>query len=285
MICVNYNSDDAARRYIESLTCITKQDNIEMSFVLVDNSERSSSQSFFKQVQSIIPSLICIKSPVNSGYFGGARLGFENYLATNLLPDWVIVSNVDLEIRDKDFIFHLRDLSGIEKIAVIAPSILSLVSKHDWNPQLIERPSKIKMHSYKYLFRNFYLFNSYQLISKMKYFVSSSLLKGLEYFKIRKYEKKSYARKNIYSPHGSFIIFSKQYFAKGGNLSYPKFLFGEEIFVAETVRSIGLTVVYYPAMQVYSYDHVSTSGKVFRSRKIASYIYESAVFIAERYFM
>ena len=284
IISVNYNSDDSALRFVGSFSSIIATSGVDTTSVLVDNTERSSSQVFFKHVQTINPSVICIKSPVNLGYFGGAHLGLEEYLRTNILPDWVIVSNVDLEFRGSNFLSHLRNISQIEKLGVVAPSIWSESRKHDWNPKIIARPSKLKMHFYKALYRNFYLFSLYLLLSKLKSLVNRSTMAGIKFLKIQKKKKKVVLWQNIYAPHGACIIFSRLYFERGGNLNYPMFLFGEEIFVAETVRRIGLKTIFYPALKLYSYDHVSTSGRFFRSRKIVSYFYDSAAFIVDKYF-
>jgi len=285
IIGVNYNSDDSALRFVDSLSSIIATSGINTAFVLVDNTERSSSQVFFKHVQAINPSVICIKSPVNVGYFGGVRFGLEEYLKTNILPDWVIVSNVDLEFINSNFLSHLHNVSQIEKLGVVAPSIWSESRKHDWNPMIFVRPSKLKMHFYKVLFRNYYVFTLHQLLSKLKSLINRSIMLGIKFLTTQKKKKKVVSWQNIYAPHGSCIIFSKLYFERGGNLNYPQFLFGEEIFVAETVRHIGLRVIYYPALKVHSYDRASTGRKLFRPRKIASYCYESAVFIADKYFI
>ena len=88
--------------------------------------------------------------------------------------------------------------------------------------------------------------------------------------------------KNIYAPHGSFIIFTKFYFLNGGNLKYPCFLFNEEVFVAETVLKLNLKVIYDNQLIVYDNEHVSTG--TFRSKIIANYVAISSKYVAEEYF-
>ena len=64
--------------------------------------------------------------------------------------------------------------------------------------------------------------------------------------------------KNIYSGHGSFMIFRPELFHQKPPLDYPVFLFCEEIFMAEMVRRIGKKTVHYPAVKVWDCEHAST---------------------------
>ena len=89
-------------------------------------------------------------------------------------------------------------------------------------------------------------------------------------------------RKAIYAAHGSCMVFSKNYFVQGGNLKHISFLFGEEIFVAETARSLKLQTVYEPRLRVSDAEHASTG--FFYSRKVAAYMKQSTLDIIEHYY-
>jgi GT2 family glycosyltransferase len=283
IVGVSYNCDQAALRFINSLASISLESKVSTSIMLVDNTERDSSTLFFERVNDLNPKVVCIKSPRNLGYFGGARLGLETYLQTNPLPDWIIVSNVDLEFRDSTLLSGLGDLSRAENVGVIAPAIWSEINQSDWNPKIRSRPAKMRMHLYKILYRSYYIYNIYILLFVLKSRARHILGQSAKRSEIRAEGEKDLARQDIYAPHGACIIFSKLYFQRGGSLDYPMFLYGEEIFVAESARRLGLRVVYDPNLRVCSYDHVAT-GRFPRSRHIASYQYDSAVFIADTYF-
>jgi hypothetical protein len=60
------------------------------------------------------------------------------------------------------------------------------------------------------------------------------------------------------------------------------FLFGEEMYIAETARSLGLQVVYDPMLEVWHDDHTSTG--LMPTRRMASYMRESTAFIIDQYF-
>ena len=88
--------------------------------------------------------------------------------------------------------------------------------------------------------------------------------------------------KIIYAPHGSCIIFNENYFKMGGNLNHISFLFGEEIFVAESAKKSGLKVQYEPQLRVSDYEHASTG--FFYSRKIAGFMKQSTIDILATYY-
>jgi hypothetical protein len=94
-------------------------------------------------------------------------------------------------------------------------------------------------------------------------------------------DSRSRARlRRIYAPHGSFIVFSREYFDRGGTLAHVPFLYGEEIMVAETARRLNLAVVYDPGFQIKHVEH-STTGK---NPLVRQYQAESAKYCADAYF-
>jgi GT2 family glycosyltransferase len=283
VIGVTYNSDEAALQFVRSLTRTSAASTADVSLVLVDNTERDNSDLFFERVRKENPNIVCIKSPRNLGYFNGAKLGFNEYLQTNSLPEWVMVSNVDLEFTDVGFFQNLLSLRGAEDIGVVAPSIWSNANQRDWNPKISLRPSSKKMHLYKIMYRSYHVYNLYTFLSIIKSRIKRFFLTKNTSTQILIPEKVSAVQKDIYAAHGACFIFSRYYFQRGGTLNYPVFLYGEEFFVAETVRKLGLRIVYDPRLKVISNDHVAT-GRFPRSRQIASYHYESALFVADTYF-
>ena len=292
VIGVNYGTDAMALRFVRSL--VRASHNSHVTLVLVDNTERTDSSELFSNIRAEDPRALCVKSSRNLGYFGGANFGLAKYLETHEPPDWVIVSNVDIEFKDDALFARLQHIDKMRDVGVVAPSIWSNRSRRDLNPRMVVRPNKRKMRSYKLIFRNYYLSNLYLLLAAVKHRV-----KYIVKYKLMRLVKRCFAllRSNsaltgnsasdgrvkfIYAPQGSCIIFSKLFFSRGGSLDYPQLLFGEEIYVAETARRLGLRVVYDPRLKVEHDDHISTG--LIRSREVASHLYESTVFIADRYF-
>ena len=88
--------------------------------------------------------------------------------------------------------------------------------------------------------------------------------------------------RKIYAPHGSCLVFKNNYFTLGGTLGLPNFLFGEEIFVAETAVRLGLDVIYDPGMVIHDYEHASIG--FFVTPVINKHYRESINAILERYY-
>jgi GT2 family glycosyltransferase len=69
----------------------------------------------------------------------------------------------------------------------------------------------------------------------------------------------------IYAAHGSFFIFSRRFFEAGGFFDQDLFLYGEEISVAEICRSLGLPIIFVPALSLWHNEHASTGRAITRS--------------------
>jgi GT2 family glycosyltransferase len=86
----------------------------------------------------------------------------------------------------------------------------------------------------------------------------------------------------IYAPQGAFIAFHRSYFERGGTLDHGAFLFGEEIFVAETARRLGMTVMYDPAL-VIEHTERSTAAGLF-NRNTSRYRKQASRYLAKTFF-
>jgi GT2 family glycosyltransferase len=268
LVCVNYDSDEETACYLRSLHSLEQH---KLNVVVVDNGEHRGGTSLVSDANVSV-----LRSPTNLGYFGGARYALSLYLERNPLPDWVIVSNVDLTIQDSNFMERLAQLNLSPDVAVIASSIRSNLTGIDQNPYLRSRPARWRMHSYKWLYRSRVALNTHELTSAVFHRLTAAASRKKQSRDIE------FSSQEIYAAHGSFLIFSKNYFERGGDLNYPEFLFGEEIYVAEKVRSLGMKVLYEPSLVVVHEEHRST--KLFKSREVAAYVAASAAYCANTFF-
>jgi GT2 family glycosyltransferase len=294
MIGVNYQTDDLALRFVRDATAASR--DASMQIVLVDNSERHSSEKLFDLIHAENPDVLCVKPPRNLGYFGGASLGFDAFSNTRQDYDWVIVSNVDVEFHSQEFFAYLGRMGSMEDVGVVAPSIMSGLSHHDQNPFMLQRPTRAKMEFYRLLYRSYYLLNTYALLSaiyrQIRHRLPGRLLGwgqagtwsqegGLETGPTLPGDPGT----SIYAPHGACVIFSNRFFYNGGSLDFPVFLFGEEICIAETVRGLDLRVIYDPNLVLTHHEHQSPQWRgVLLSRKAAHHLEKSTAYLVERYF-
>ena len=279
VIGVNYRTDAHAFRFARSLARYAADD---ISVIVVDNSERDDADGFARHIRDANSNVQCVRAPRNLGYFGGADYGLRRHLETAALPNWVVVCNVDIEFQDSEFFQKLRRLGAIHGLGVVAPCIRSVRWQWDLNPKIVTRPSKKRMAFYKVVLGNYYLQNAYELLSMVK----SGLKLAARRLPFLSRQKDDGTASDdvvsIYAPHGSCMAFSRRYFDAGGNLEYPAFLFGEEIFVAESAKRLGLLVAHCPELWVLDLEHASTG--ILRSRKIAKHVKEATNYLVKAYF-
>lgn len=271
LICVKYGSDHETVRYLDSVQCLRGQRGLQV--LVVDNAFDANPAG-----RSVPQNYTTIQAPTNLGYFGGARYGLSLYLEKHPLPDWVIVSNVDLVIPDPTFLVKLTELTGRPRLGAVAPRISSVLTGSDQNPFMTVRPSALRMHSYKWMFRRRLLLNTYEVVGTAFRRARTRLGRSLRVLSAVRHAN----RATIYAPHGSFLILSKNYFARGGDLQFPGFLFGEEIYIAESLKRMNLEAVYEPSLKVVHQEHGST--RLIRSRELAQALSFSAAYCADTFF-
>src|SRR5207247_1725944 len=134
----------------------------------------------------------------------------------------------------------LRRIYSDRPPAIVAPDIILKSrsglpsSNHHQNPCLTTRPSKLRMRFIWAMTRNHLLYTVFELLSSLRYRLLSSLVR----LKSSGAPNTNEAGFPIYAPFGAFVMFHKDYFTAGGTLRYPGFLFGEEIYVGETARTL-----------------------------------------------
>lgn len=270
LICVNYRKPAETKRFVES----ARQQSLDGSLrvVIVDNGPLPEQNGTFdvkddSRVKTMTPGK-------NLGYFGGAAYALREHLKTHPLPDWVIVSNPDVEFRDDDALRRVCDVRRGEEPAVIAPSIRTIDTFVDQNPYMRVRPSRFRMRLNSWLFSSYPVDVVYQGLSWIKHRALDGMTKQ------RPAGETSPAK--IYAPHGSFIALHRSYFERGGTLDYGAFLFGEEIFVAETARKLGLTVMFEPSI-VLEHTERSTAAGLW-NRDTSRYRRQASRYLARNFF-
>ncbi len=238
--CVNYHSYQYLRGFLLSLneatSCVS---NVRVIVCVGDNSERE-----FQELNPTDYSHIQMKwypYHQNLGYLGCAlkmmeEIGYERLAKAQ----YVTISNVDLKLST-NFIEVLSRV-GLPNIGWLAPDIYTpRLDEHD-NPYLINRPStsSFKRWKFKYSHPLIYIFT-----------------RKLYYLRRRKKTSPTNITP-IYSGHGSLMVFSGEFISNHKHLTFPSFMYGEEIFFSELILRDGLKVFYYPELRVENVGRVST---------------------------
>ena len=249
IIGVIYNTYAETLRYLESLSSVTPG---TFTLILVDNSDKPPAPGFLEKIKTY-PFLHYFHTGKNMGYFGGAREGLKHYLGKYAdYPLWILVTNVDI-VFTPQFFTRLEQLGDPANLGVLAPAIISKRWNADYNPKITARYSKKKLQFYLFLYSSFLFHNAFLVAAYMK-----KLVAGLRRGNSSQKESDGLPGRKIYAPHGSCLVFHRNYFARGGTLDLPNFLFGEEVLVGETALQAGLDVAYYPGLVIYDYEHAST---------------------------
>jgi len=275
IICVDYRSENSTRCLVRDL--LGQEGASKLRILIVDNGGTDQSNS--RRLQALADEdrrVDLIEPRANLGYFGGAEHGLTEYLKLSPLPEWVVVSNPDITFPTRTFFERLQIWYSASQPSIVAPTIRSGLSGTDQNPYLRRRPSRARMHFYKWVFRFRLLGSGYQRLSLAKL----TLQRVIE--ARRRTGVRNRSPERIYAPHGSFLVFHRSYFEAGGTLRHGTFLFGEEIFVAETARQLGLAVIHDPRLVV---EHrQNTPYKILSDPKLAAYARDAADFVAGEYF-
>jgi GT2 family glycosyltransferase len=206
-----------------------------------------------------------IKTGKNLGYFGAADFVLNRL--NNFMAEYqaVIIANNDIEIKDPHFFNKLFPL--LPRAAVIAPDIISTITRRHQNPHRLTSISWSQKAQYRVFFLNFFsgwaLFHARRTLKFLWGFLKSPQVTS---------------ECEIYSAHGSFMIFSRKFFLEGGTIDSGYFLYGEEDSVAAQCVALGLTILYCPALVVYHNEHQTTGGNGFKKnifyqqKKAFSYI-------------
>lgn len=272
LICVNYRKPIETQHFVA--TALEQTLNSPLRLIVVDNSPSPDRGVVPGSIQND-PHVKAIATGKNLGYFGGAAAALADHLKSHPLPDWVIVSNPDVYFSDRDVLQRLCDSHRGDEPAVIAPSIRTVDTLVDQNPYMRVRPSRFRMHLYRWLFSAYPVDVVYEGLSWVKH-------RALELVSKVRPPATASSPARIYAPHGSFIALHRSYFQRGGTLEHGAFLFGEEIFVAETVRRLGLNVLYEPAIVIEHTERSTAAG--LWNRDSSRYRRQASRYLARTFF-
>ena len=268
LIVVDYYSAAQTRALIES--ALSAATGVELLIRVVDNAEEptGSPSSFYSQVDR--SDIQVLRPRCNLGYFGAARWVLEQEQDNMPPADWVIISNPDIRFLQVDFFASLASRHANTYPGCVAPRIRSMLNGHEENPFLLRRPSRLRMAVYRFLFATYPGLLLYQ-----------ALVFPLRMVHGRKRPRLP-ASGAIYAAHGSCTILGRAYFEHSGDLRHHSFLYGEEIFLAESCRRLGLQVLFDPELELIHLGHATTG--ILKTPRLARWEGEAARRNFEAYF-
>ncbi len=205
MVILNYNDYETTKKYIDKIQKFKVLNNI----VIVDN--KSSDGSFEKLSKLQNNKIKVIETEKNKGYAYGNNVGI-NYLNEHSVVDYIIISNPDIIVEEKDIEKLKKDLDTNDDIALVAPVVKQLNEEiKGWRLPTIKDE----------ILQNI---NYYQRIAK----------KNLNY----KEEKYNNTLTKVDVVSGCFFMIRKDIMNMIGNFDEATFLYYEENILAVKLKNI-----------------------------------------------
>ena len=270
IITVNYKDTNVTENFVHSLGNLDASDKVKL--VVVDSASTPKTKD---NLQSLLHSSTLktqlIVSASNTFYWGGVALALDT-LDLNYAngPSWIIACNNDILFTQQDFLEKLIALDP-DKYPVIGPTIYSSVTGKNLNPYM-DQPIRRLEKIYLSLFYINYVTARIMQISLKWLKKLLATLKRPSPSKIKK----------IYAPHGSFVIFSNQYFKRGGWIDSNYEMYGEEVTTAEIAKKNKIPIFFVPDLKVLHVIHSSTTShswkREFNYAKTAYLYYKTVYF-------
>lgn len=194
----------------------------------------------------------------NPGYLEGALVALGAATDGDRLPDWIALSNTDLDIRSGDPLEVLSQWSRDVPV-VVAPRITEGETMTEKNPHLLHRRSK-RRHAVNAVATS-------TRASSLAYTGMHALRWKLSHrFRTSRHATTAWQDDHpdgmhFYSPYGALMFFSRGFFTAGG-LPRDVPLLSEEYFIAEAALEHGAPVVYAPGIHAHHTPHSTTGPKV-----------------------
>ena len=276
LIAVCHNTYQESFKYLLSLDDAVRHTGILLDVFLVDNSIEVEIDMVNQMKSLAVDFRIHYVASENLGYFPSVIAAIKSQEIELASYNFLMISNVDLAVS-KDFFSEIKMLPVDETIGAYAPSIVSNKMNHDQNPKITARPSRFKLQVNRLLFRSRVAYGFLTRVNKLR-------LKLREITKIgnsSSYPSAGPGKRKIYASHGSFFILSHMFLKRVSELNYPVFLFGEEIYIAETVRNLNLDIIYAPNLRVFDSEHASTAKM--KSDAYRSYNEQALTYLLSEY--
>jgi GT2 family glycosyltransferase len=246
LITVNYKSAHATARLLDDIARQLEGGYI-LRVVVADNSPQEPAMASARASRAQNGDISFFPLPSNPGYFGAAHQAFLQFFRDDP-PDWLIVCNPDIRLTQEDFFRRLAALPPSAG-AVIAPRIVSGRTGLDQNPYQRTRPTVLRMSLFRLVPRVWLLHWLLRAQCRVRHRLRRSLKSTSSACTLQP--------EIIYAPHGSFVIFGREYFQRGGGLNAGSFLYAEETFVAENCRRAGTRVAWVPSLAILHDEHVA----------------------------
>lgn len=265
-VVICYNNGYEVTEYIDKMKYHSNINNV--CFVITVNAwTEEDKQIVTKYIEASSIHILLFQPHRNLGYMNGLIAGYRFYRNNHERPLYVVMSNTDIEIPDKEYYRNLLNKEYHSSIGCIGPSVFVKEKKTYDNPVCENRRSLSEVDRIIRTFSN-------PLIGGTYYYLST--LKGNF---IR--EKKTSSR-YVYEVHGCYFILSGNFADAIQNLEYGVFLYSEEAYIAELILKNGMKTFYDSTLEVVHLEHSTT--KFVKCTMVSKYIHDSMLYIKNEFY-
>ena len=263
-VIVYYDNFQEVKDYIQSV-CTISYNMVDM--IIVVNSNK---KNMLKELEKFIKD-----NGFNSCwiYNYNTNVGYLNSLLKTIKHielqkyDYYILSNTDILYNSKDFFIKLKNKQYRQNIGCIAPSVYSTSLGVYSNPHYISRLTAEGLKFRSIIFSNRVLSRAYFNLSRLK-------------------SKKKKALKQesceVYSPHGSYMIFTLEFIKKIAGYEYGVKMYSEESCIGELLLRANMKCWYDADIEV---SHVeSTVTRNMSSKAKCKAFHDSLRYILDEFY-
>ncbi|MGM0218363.1 glycosyltransferase [Enterococcus sp. AZ126] len=228
--------------------CELNQGMINLQIIIVDNGSPNDSGNrlfdYFKNNQNVKVLL----SKENLGFAKGNNMGFS-YAKEYLNPDFILLVNNDIFIKQNDFFIRLIKNYESKKFDISGPKIISTVNGINQNPtpKLFFRIQDVKKMQLK--FKIYHILSLFHVDLWLKKFLNRNNKKDMENLEYEEFQL-----------HGACLIFSKDYIKKYNGLNVNTFMYMEEFILKYIAERDLLVMSYLNDISIFHKEDSSTNA-------------------------
>lgn len=258
IIVLNYLAYEETKKLVQQFINLPTYGN-NIQIVVIDNDSNNESYSVLSRSFDNFDNIFVFKTDRNLGFANGNNFGYMK-LKEIMDPDFVIFSNSDIVIKEKDLFKWLIDTNEKYHYGILGPSIYSLKYNIFQNP-CTNWPEDLK---YNYLL----LIRLKLQLFKLKL---NRLFPRLE-SKNTNWLPKSSTNHEVLSTnktlHGAFLIMTKKYISQFDTpFDSGTFLYMEEAIIKIRCERKNIPMIYNPTYEVNHLQAVSTQKVTVSSLK------------------
>ena len=265
-IVICYNNAQEVSCYADSLFRL--RDSEKAFLVIVINAVCESERAILDSIRTRHKNVVIFDPKSNLGYMNGLLYGYRQYSGTvTETPEYVIMSNTDIEFSDDDFIKDLLNREYSSDVWCIGPSVFTKYTSNYDNPVADSRRTRSEVNSLIRRFSLPFLGGLYVYLSDVKAKYKRSKKTGSRY---------------VYEVHGCFFILTGEFAEVIKGDSYGALMYSEEAYISEMVYHHGKRTYYDSDLEVIHAEHTAT--KLLGYVKIADHLSKSMKYIRDRFY-